>query len=229
MSPSTTALDLVELDAAHRGDVADAGGQAGGEPLQQELDRGRAVVGADQHRRVVGVGDERRLVAHLAAGAVEVVDGDAAEWVPEIHFERARNLNSASSGAPPTALMVASSTGVFTPLSAGFSAWAMGLVMVGFPLVGFVVFRVAGPAGSNWSKKSAASTRGRRSRHHPRQDCCVLDECCCREVDAGASELSFATSISIEVVVPTPPLAPELAGFGSGKIEGGHGRSFGQS
>ena len=78
MSPSTADSTDVERHAADGGDVADAGGEAGGEALEQELDRRRAVVGADEHGRVVGVGDERRLVPLLAAGAGEVVDGDAA-------------------------------------------------------------------------------------------------------------------------------------------------------
>jgi hypothetical protein len=38
-----------------RGDVGDAGGQAGGDRAQQELDRGGPVAGAHQHGRVVGV------------------------------------------------------------------------------------------------------------------------------------------------------------------------------
>jgi hypothetical protein len=37
-------------------------------------------------------------------------------WVPLIQRLLARNWNLASSGFSPTALMVASSTGVFTPL-----------------------------------------------------------------------------------------------------------------
>ena len=55
MSPSTVDSTSVEVDAAGGGDVGDAGGEAGGQGVEQELHRGRAVVGADEHGRVVGV------------------------------------------------------------------------------------------------------------------------------------------------------------------------------
>jgi hypothetical protein len=42
--------------------------------MEDELDRGRAVVLADEHRGVVGVERERLLVLHLLHGAVEAVD-----------------------------------------------------------------------------------------------------------------------------------------------------------
>ena len=66
-------LDLGQLDAAGRGDVRQAGGQAGGDRVQQELHRCRAVVAADQHGRVVGV-DEGLGAVLLLAGAVEALD-----------------------------------------------------------------------------------------------------------------------------------------------------------
>ena len=55
MSPSTVDSTSVEVDAAGGGDVGEAGGEAGGQGVQQVLDRRRAVVGADEHGRVVGV------------------------------------------------------------------------------------------------------------------------------------------------------------------------------
>ena len=63
--------DLGEVHAARGGDVGHAGGQAGGQGVQQVLDRRRAVVGADEHGRVVGVGGVRGGVAHLLLGAEE--------------------------------------------------------------------------------------------------------------------------------------------------------------
>jgi len=71
-------LDGMERHPAHRGDVADAGGQAGGEALEQELHRRRPVVAANEHGRVVGVDHGRLLVAVLLARAEEVVDHDTA-------------------------------------------------------------------------------------------------------------------------------------------------------
>jgi len=42
--------------------------------MEQELDRGRALVLADEHRRVVGVEGERPLVGSLLADPEEAVD-----------------------------------------------------------------------------------------------------------------------------------------------------------
>ena len=57
--PATVDRTRCRVIAAGRGDVGQAGGQAGGDRVQQELDRGRAVVVAHQHGRVVGVVGER--------------------------------------------------------------------------------------------------------------------------------------------------------------------------
>ena len=65
---------LVEVDSPRRGDVGDAGGQAGGQGVQDVLDRRRAVVVTDEHRRMVGVEDTRLVVGHLLLGAVEAID-----------------------------------------------------------------------------------------------------------------------------------------------------------
>ena len=78
MSPSTVERHLGERDPAGGGDVGQAGGQAGGQGVQHELDRGRAVVLADQHGRVVGVEGELALVRPLLADPEEVVDRAAA-------------------------------------------------------------------------------------------------------------------------------------------------------
>ena len=67
-------LDLGQVHAACRGDVGQAGRQAGGQGMEHELDRGRGAVGADEHGRVVGVVDVHLLVRHLLHGAVEAVD-----------------------------------------------------------------------------------------------------------------------------------------------------------
>src|SRR6185312_10863919 len=48
-----------------------------GQGVQHVLDRRRAVVRTDQHRRMVGVERERLTVVHLLLGAVEAVDGRA--------------------------------------------------------------------------------------------------------------------------------------------------------
>src|SRR5262245_61528624 len=45
--------DLGQADVAGGGDVGQPGGQARGQRVQHELDRGGPVVPADQHRRVV--------------------------------------------------------------------------------------------------------------------------------------------------------------------------------
>src|SRR5690606_37913829 len=70
-------LDLLEPDAARRGDVADPGGEAGAETGQEQLDRKRPVVGPDEDRRMVRVYDELAHVLLLAARAVEGADGAA--------------------------------------------------------------------------------------------------------------------------------------------------------
>ena len=55
MSPSTVEVTSVRLTPRAAAMLAMPGRQAGGQGVQQVLDRGRAVVGADEHGRVVGV------------------------------------------------------------------------------------------------------------------------------------------------------------------------------
>src|SRR4051794_16014426 len=66
-------LDGFQVDAACGGDVGDAGGQAGGQRVEQELHGRGTVVVADEHGRVVGVEGEGPLVGHVLHGAVEAV------------------------------------------------------------------------------------------------------------------------------------------------------------
>jgi hypothetical protein len=74
MSPSTVEEASARVTPRGRGDVGDARGDARGQRVQQVLDRRRAVVRPDQHRRVVGVEGERLPVGHLLLGPVEAVD-----------------------------------------------------------------------------------------------------------------------------------------------------------
>jgi len=75
MSPLDGRLDPVERHAAGRGDVDQPCGQARGDRVQQELDRGRSGAAADQDGRVVGVVDERLATTGvLLPGTVEAAD-----------------------------------------------------------------------------------------------------------------------------------------------------------
>ena len=67
--------DLVEVDAAGGGDVGQAAHEAGAQRVEQQLGRGRSVVGADEHRRVVGADHGLALVEVLLAGSIEATDG----------------------------------------------------------------------------------------------------------------------------------------------------------
>jgi hypothetical protein len=71
-------LDAVQLHTSRRGDVRDAGGQAARQRDQQEFNRGRAGVVADEHCRVVGIELEHAHVLMLAAGTAERLDAAAA-------------------------------------------------------------------------------------------------------------------------------------------------------
>ena len=115
MSPSTVEVTSVRLHAARGGDVGHAGSQAGRQSVQQVLDRGRAVVGADEHGRVVGV--DIRLVACCISCFAPKKPSNV-DWlcVPAIHRLLARNWNFAISGSPLTASRVANSVAVSTPL-----------------------------------------------------------------------------------------------------------------
>src|SRR5262245_5278066 len=64
--------------AAGRRDVGDAGGQAGGDRVQEELHRRRPLAGAHEYGRVVGVvGEVRGAAGVLRARAEEAADGAA--------------------------------------------------------------------------------------------------------------------------------------------------------
>ena len=78
MSPSIFASTAVSATPRADGDVGDARHQARAERVQEELDRGRRPVGADEHRGVVGVVGVLGDVRVLAAGAGERLDGRAA-------------------------------------------------------------------------------------------------------------------------------------------------------
>src|SRR6185437_10064617 len=69
--------DLGQPDAPGRGDVDQAGGEAGGQGVQEVLDRGRAVVLADEHGRMVRFDREGAFVGALLPDAEEAVDGTA--------------------------------------------------------------------------------------------------------------------------------------------------------
>ena len=119
MSPSTVDSNAVQRDAPRRGDVDDAGGDAGGDRVEQELHRRRAVAGADEHRGVVRVVDERLGAGGvLLARAVEALDRGAAVHAVT-HSLRARNWNCAAAGWDCTTSRVANRVGTSTPLRAG--------------------------------------------------------------------------------------------------------------
>jgi len=63
--------------------------------------------------------------------------------VPSIQRLLARNVNRASSGVVLTALIVAISTGVFTPLSGSRGAWVAGAVTAGIYLSPFAAATAA--------------------------------------------------------------------------------------
>ena len=90
--------------------------------MQHVLDRGRAVVLADQDRGVVGVEDEGALVGALLADAEEVVDGAAAVGAGDPVVVGAE-LELAASGACFTASSVANRVAVSTPLRIESSTW----------------------------------------------------------------------------------------------------------
>ena len=95
--------------------------------MEDELDRGRAVVLADQDGRVVSVEDEGPLVRSLLADAEVVGDGAAVVGAAD-PLVGARNWKLAASGACLTASRVANRVAVSTPLRIG--SWTSAAVSV---------------------------------------------------------------------------------------------------
>ena len=82
--------------------------------MQQELDRRRSLVGADQHRGVIGV--VLKVTAwRCSPPAPEKASMVVRLWVPASQVLRARNWNLARAGVAFTASSVAKSVGVSTP------------------------------------------------------------------------------------------------------------------
>src|SRR6476661_7690912 len=64
--------DLVQIDPTRCRNVGNAGGEAGSNGMEHELDRRRSMILADQNRRMVGVKRGDVFVLHFLHRAVEV-------------------------------------------------------------------------------------------------------------------------------------------------------------
>ena len=136
MSPSTVEVTLVSATPRAAAMLTMPAVRQAAMRVQQVLDRGRRVVGADQDLR----GGRRRatvscLVLHLLPGAVEAGDTSTGCGCRCTQVLLARNWNLAISFCPLTASRVANSVGTSTPLS----GWRAVAVVISSPvLVGVV-------------------------------------------------------------------------------------------
>ena len=123
MSPLTVERTSVSVTLRAAAMLARPAVRHDGECVQHELDRRRAVVLADEHRRVVGVEDERSLVRPLFADAEEVGDRRAAVRAVDPRCGRGTGTGRPA-GICFTASRVANSVAVSTPLRlAGWFRW----------------------------------------------------------------------------------------------------------
>ena len=114
MSPSTCDSTDVKRHAAGRGDVADAGGDARGQSVQEEFDGRRTTILTDEHGGMIGTVAELGLMRVFAARAGERFDARLAVRAAHPPVAGAK-LELRECGVSLTALIVASRAGVFTP------------------------------------------------------------------------------------------------------------------